>query len=101
MELMLMIEPPPVFAICSAASFVPRNTLVWLTAVMRCQPSSPSVSPTELLEMPALLTEADVMCTKYFDQAFVLRAVLVNRTELVATGPECGTRGVFERGDRG
>src|SRR5690242_21390749 len=37
MELMLTIDPPPVFAICSAASFVPRNTLVWLTAMMRCQ----------------------------------------------------------------
>jgi hypothetical protein len=41
------------------------------------------------------------MRTKYFDQAFVLRAVLVNRTELVATGSERGTRGVFERGDHG
>ena len=55
-ELMLTIEPPPVFAICSAASLVPRKTLVWLTAMMRSQPSSPSGSPTELPEMPALLT---------------------------------------------
>src|SRR5262245_12176320 len=41
------------------------------------------------------------MRAKHFDQAFVLRAVLANRPELVATGPERGTRGVFERGDRG
>jgi hypothetical protein len=33
-ELMLTIDPPPVFAICSAASLVPRNTLVWLTAII-------------------------------------------------------------------
>jgi hypothetical protein len=32
--------------------------------------------------------EADVTRTEDFDQAFVLRAVLVNRTELVATEPE-------------
>jgi hypothetical protein len=25
-----MIEPPPVFIICSAASFVPRKMLVWV-----------------------------------------------------------------------
>jgi hypothetical protein len=30
MELILTMEPPPFFAICSAASFVPRNTLVGL-----------------------------------------------------------------------
>jgi hypothetical protein len=51
-ELMLTIEPPPVFAICSAANLVPRKTLVWLTAMIRCQPSSPSGSPTELPEIP-------------------------------------------------
>jgi hypothetical protein len=50
-ELMLTIEPPPVFAICSAASLVPRKTLVWLTAMTRCQPSRPSGSPTELPEI--------------------------------------------------
>jgi hypothetical protein len=44
----LTIEPPPVFDICSAASLVPRKTLVWFTAMIRCQPSSPSGSPTEL-----------------------------------------------------
>jgi hypothetical protein len=38
---------------------------------------------------------------KNFDQAFVLRAVLVDRRELVATGPERSTWGVFESGDRG
>src|SRR5262252_6123962 len=41
-ELMLTIDPPPVLAICSAASLVPRKTLVWLTAMIRCQPSRPS-----------------------------------------------------------
>src|SRR5258706_7326698 len=41
------------------------------------------------------------MRTKHFDQALVLHAVLVNRPELVATGSERGTRGMFERGDRG
>ena len=41
-ELMLTIDPPPIFAICSAASLVPRKTLVWLTAMIRCQPSTPS-----------------------------------------------------------
>src|SRR5712691_7626402 len=56
MELMLTIDPPPVLAICSAASLVPRKTLVWLTAMIRSQPSSPSASPTELPEIPALLT---------------------------------------------
>ena len=29
--------------------------------------------------------EADVMCTKHFDQSFILRAVLLNRSELVTT----------------
>src|SRR3954452_20403783 len=55
-ELILTIEPPPVLAICSAASLVPRKTLVWLTAMMRFHPSNPSGSPTELPEIPALLT---------------------------------------------
>ena len=41
------------------------------------------------------------MRAKNFDQALVLGVVLVNRPELVATGPERGTRGVFERGNRG
>jgi hypothetical protein len=41
------------------------------------------------------------VCTKNFDQAVVLRPVLVNRRKLVATGPERGTRGVFERCDCG
>ena len=45
--------------------------------------------------------EPDVMRLKNFDQAVVLRPMLANRRELVATGPERGTRGVFERGDRG
>jgi hypothetical protein len=55
-ELMLTIDPPPVFAICSAASLVPRKTLVWLTAMIRCHPFKLSGSPTELPEIPALLT---------------------------------------------
>jgi hypothetical protein len=54
-ELMLTIDPPPVFAICSAASLVPRNTLVWLTAMIRCQPSRPLWSPTELPESPGVI----------------------------------------------
>ena len=40
------------------------------------------------------------MCTKHFDQAFILRTVLANRLELVATGPERGARAVLEGGDR-
>ena len=40
------------------------------------------------------------MCKKHFDQAFILRTVLANRLELVATGAERGARGVFEGGDR-
>ena len=55
-ELMLTIDPPPVLAICSAASLVPRKTLVWFTAMTRCQPSRLSGSPTELPEIPALFT---------------------------------------------
>src|SRR5271169_4047597 len=35
-ELMLTIDPPPVFAICCAARLVPRKTLVWFTAMIRC-----------------------------------------------------------------
>jgi hypothetical protein len=57
MEPMSTIDPPPVFALCSAASFVPRNTLVWLTAMIRSQPSSRSESPTELPKIPALFTK--------------------------------------------
>ena len=34
MEVMLTIDPPPAFAMRPAASFVPRNTLVWLTAIL-------------------------------------------------------------------
>jgi hypothetical protein len=34
-ELMLTIEPLPFLIICSAASLVPRKTLVWLTARRR------------------------------------------------------------------
>ena len=37
--------------------------------------------------------EADIMRTKYFDQAFVLRAVLVNGRKSVSTGPERGSWG--------
>jgi len=55
-ELMSTIDPPDVFAICSAASRVPRKTLVWLTAMIRCHPSKPSGSPTEVPEIPALFT---------------------------------------------
>jgi len=38
---------------------------------------------------------------KHIDQPVVLPAMLVNRAELVATGPEHGTRSVLERGDCG
>jgi len=54
---MLTIDRPPVFAMGTAASFVPRNTLVWLTAIIRSHPSSRSGSPTELPEIPALFTK--------------------------------------------
>jgi len=50
-ELMLTIAPPPDFAIASAASLVPRKTLVWLTAMTLFQPSMLSGSPTELPEI--------------------------------------------------
>src|SRR3984893_19294660 len=32
-------QPPPVFAICSGASLVPRKPLVWFTAMTRSQPA--------------------------------------------------------------
>src|SRR5262245_43798912 len=45
--------------------------------------------------------ETNVMCLENLDQPFVLRALLVNRSELVTAGSERGTWRVFERGDRG
>ena len=39
------------------------------------------------------------MRLKNLDQAFVLRAMLFYRRELVTTGAERGTGGMFERGD--
>src|SRR3954471_23025172 len=38
---------------------------------------------------------------KNFDQTLVLRAVFLDRRQLVATRSECCTRGMFQRGDRG
>ena len=45
--------------------------------------------------------EANVVRLKNLDQALVLHAVLGHRRELVTTGPERGTGGMFEGGDRG
>ena len=53
------------------------------------------------ISAPVVEKEADVVGLKNFDQPLVLRAVLVDRCELIATRSECGTWGVFERGDRG
>ena len=41
--------------------------------------------------------EPDIVSAEYFDQAFILRAVLVYRAKLVATGPERRSRCVTQR----
>jgi hypothetical protein len=44
--------------------------------------------------------EPDVVCSEYFEQAFILRAMLVYRANLVAAGSECRAWCVTERGNR-
>src|SRR5215469_8171960 len=45
--------------------------------------------------------EANMMCPKHLDQSLVLPAMLLDRAEFVAAGPEGRARGVLERGDCG
>ena len=56
-----------------------------------------------ILRVPATVVEkeANVMRSKNFNQALVLRAMLVYRGKLVTTGPERCTGRMFEGGDRG
>jgi hypothetical protein len=55
-EEMFTIEPPPRFIISAAARRVPRNTLVWLTAMILSQPLRPSWSLSIEPLTPALFT---------------------------------------------
>ena len=51
-----MMEPPPAWRIAASAHFVPKNTPLTLTAMMRSQSSSVVASIFARNRMPALLT---------------------------------------------
>src|SRR5947207_13606398 len=53
---MLMMEPPPACRMAGIAHFVPRNTPLALTAMMRSQSASLVSSIVDRNRMPALLT---------------------------------------------
>jgi hypothetical protein len=53
---MLMIDPPPAWRIAGMAAFVPRNTPLTLTAMMRSQAASVVSSIGARKRMPALFT---------------------------------------------